>query len=376
MRILIIAGEPSGDALGGNLATALKASNPRIELYGMGGRHMKKAGVNIFMPIDALAIIGVFASIKQIRALFKAKQFIRSRLKTHAFDLVIFIDFPGFNLHMCRYAKKAACTILYYGSPQIWAWRYRRIKKIKRYVDHMAVLFPFEKDLYQKAGIPVTFVGHPLANRIPHPPSPDSYQTYALSDKHPIISLLPGSRLSEVQSLLPIMVAATHQIKKRLPMAQFIVILAPNLSYTQIAPFLGSSPITVIQNSEAHLLSIVHAAIATSGTITLETALQHIPTIILYKTTPLNYWLAKQLIKVRWLGLPNLIAERLVMPELIQSAATPEAITQYIDHVFQDTHYQQQQIRGLQVVSQKLGHIDATDTIATLALKLATDTSS
>lgn len=348
--VLLIAGEPSGDLLGAHLAQSLKSLEPNLKLAGMGGKRMREAGVEVFINADKLAVVGLLEILRQFRDIRHAMQTLKRYFKKTPPDLVVFIDYPGFNLHMAKQAKKAGIKVLYYVSPQIWAWRYGRIKKIKKYVDHMAVLFDFEEKLYQKENVPVSFVGHPLANA----PAPslsrnEICKQFNLDLDKPIVALFPGSREQEINKLLPMMVQAGKLIQTQIPTVQFILPLALNLALDKIRPFL-SPEIKVIQNDISHVLAIAHAAVAASGTVTLEIALQQVPLVIIYKVAPLTFWLGKKLIRLSFIGLCNLVSPEPVAVELLQQDATPQAIA---DEVFQllNNHNYRQSIIG------KLGHL-------------------
>ncbi|AKQ33376.1 lipid-A-disaccharide synthase [Candidatus Coxiella mudrowiae] len=371
-QILIIAGEASGDLLGAHLAKSLKFLDPQLKVAGMGGKRMREAGVNIFIEAEKLAVVGVSEIISQLGDILAARQCLKNHFKIERPDLVIFIDYPGFNLHMAKQAKKAGIKVLYYVSPQIWAWRYGRIKKIKKYVDHMGVLFPFEERLYQRENISVSLVGHPLIDiTVPTLPREKVYQKFDLSTEKPIIGLFPGSRSREIARLLPIITSATRLIKERLPNAQFVLPLAPNLSSQDVHNYLFSD-IKIIEDNTYNVLSVCDAAIAVSGTVTLEIALHQIPFVILYKVSPLTYWLGKRLIQVPFIGLSNLVAEEPITPEFIQHQATPQAIANEIYRLLEDHSYRQTCLNKLKPLRAKLGDSGASLKTAKIALKLIT----
>lgn len=372
-QILIIAGEASGDLLGAHLTKSLKVLDPQLKVAGMGGKRMREAGVNIFIDSEKLAVIGVSEIISQLSNILAARQCLKNRFKIERPDLVIFIDYPGFNLHMAKQAKKAGIKVLYYVSPQIWAWRYNRIKKIKKYIDHMAVLFPFEERLYQREDISVSLVGHPLIDiAVPTLPHEKVYQKFNLSIEQPIIGLFPGSRSQEISRLLPIIISATKLIKKRFPNAQFVLPLAPNFSSQDVRNYLFPE-VRIIENNTYNVLSVCNAAIAVSGTVTLEIALHQIPFVTVYKVSSLTYWLVKRLIKVPFIGLSNLVAEELITPELIQHQATPQAIANEIYRFLEDYSYRQSCLNKLKLLRTKLKkNSEASLKTAQIALKLIT----
>lgn len=369
-QILIIAGEASGDLLGAHLAKSLKSLDPQLKLAGMGGKKMCEAGIDVFIDAKKLAVVGILEIISQLGYILRARHCLKNRFKNERPDLVIFIDYPGFNLHMAKKAKKAGIKVLYYVSPQIWAWRYGRIKKIKKYVDHMAVLFPFEEKLYKRENIPVSLVGHPLIDiAVPSLSREQVHQKFGLSEEKPIIGLFSGSRSQEVSRLLPIMTSATRLIKKRIPNAQLVLPLAPNFSPQDVRNYLFPE-IKIIEDNTYNILSVCDVAIAVSGTVTLEIALYQIPFVILYKVTPLTYWLGKRLIQVPFIGLSNLVAEERITPEFIQHQATPQAISNEICLLLKDLTYRRSYLNKLKLLRAKLGGGGASLKTARLALKI------
>ena len=369
--ILIIAGEPSGDLLGAHLAQSLKALDPSLKLAGMGGKHMREAGVTIFINVDKLAVVGFLEVLQQFRHIYQAIRILKKYFQTTPPpDLVVFIDYPGFNLHMAKKAKKAGIKVLYYVSPQIWAWRYGRIKKIKKIVDHMAVLFDFEKDIYQKESIPVSFVGHPLANA-PKPLSSKQaiFEQFDLDPNKPIVALFPGSREQEINKLLPILAQSTQLIRVQIPTVQFILPVASNLNFKKILSFLDPK-IKVTQNNTDRVLAIAHAAVAASGTVTLEIALQQVPVVIIYKVSPLTFWLGKKIIHVPFIGLCNLVAQERVAVELLQQAATPQAIADEVLQLLNNYNYRHSIIKKLARIQIQLDCENADKNIAETAIGL------
>ena len=370
---LIIAGEPSGDLLGAHLAKSLKTLDPTIRLAGMGGKHMRNADVEVFINAENLAIIGFLEILWNFNALCQAMHTLKRYLKKTPPDLIIFIDYPGFNLHMAKEAKKVGIKVLYYVSPQVWAWRYKRIKKIKKYVDHMAVLFDFEKLIYQRENIPVSFVGHPLANTeaLTTPLSRmEICKQLNIDPNKPIVALFPGSRKQEINKLLPIMLQAAKLIQiKILSNVQFILPLALNLDPEKIRVFLPSE-IKVIYDNVPQALTIAHAAVAASGTITLEIALQKVPLIIIYKVSPLTFWFAKKLVRVSFVGLCNLVAQECVAVELLQQAATPQAIANEVFELLNNNNYRQSIIKKLACIRSQLNRGNTAKNAAKIAYNL------
>ncbi len=377
-RICIVAGEASGDLLGANFTKCIREQKPGIEVIGMGGSQMKAAGVDLIINAEEqLMLIGFIDVIKNLGTIRKAMKTMVDALKTQRPDLLVLIDYPGFNLRLAKQAKKLGIKVLYYSCPQIWAWHYSRIHKIKKYIDHMAVLFPFEKEMYDKENMPATFVGHPLVdNTEKNAAVKEALDNYDLKLEHPTIALLPGSRLSEIEKILPSMVAAAALIKNEIPDAQFILPIAPNLSIKDIKPFL-SKDIHFADHDIHQLLPLCNAAIVTSGTATLEIALHKIPMVIVYKATALNYWIARTVInkKIKYIGLCNLIAGEEIARELIQNDVKPRIIADEILRILNDETYRASILEKMAKMKDKLGGGDCSNKAADIALQLLSPTS-
>lgn len=369
-KIFIIAGEASGDLLGAHLARSLLALNPRIELLGVGGMKMSQMGVKIIIPYERLAVVGISEVFRKLPIVLSVLHKIKKIFKREKPNLLILIDYPGFNLRVARYAKRLGIKVLFYVSPQIWAWRYGRIKTIKKTVDHMAVLFRFEEKIYRQESIPVSFVGHPLVG-IAHTTLTRLAlcEKWKLSPQQPIIALFPGSRQLEITRLLPVMRDATRMIRNRFPDAQFVLPLAPNLTPKDVSSYL-TPEITLVQDETSNILSICTAAIAASGTVTLQIALQEVPFIIIYKITSLSYQIIKRLIKIPYIGLCNIVAEQRIVPEFIQDEANPKNMADAICRYLEDASYSQRVAHQLGSLKNKLSCENADQGIAELALSL------
>ncbi len=341
-KIMLVAGEASGDSLGANLALELKKLQVDIKLSAMGGEQMRQAGVDIIVDNQKMDIIGWLGVLKNLIIIIKAWLTIKKIFESSPPDLLILIDYPGFNLRLAKLAKKYGIKVLYYVSPQIWAWKYGRIETIRQYVDHIAVLFKFEEQIYRQENIPVTFVGHPLA-RLVHPTENKKIlcSRYGFNPEFPVIALFPGSRKQEIQRLLPVIVAAIQIIKQSIPHAQFALPLASTLQEEDLRPYL-TQDIILVKNDTYNLLSICTAAIVKSGTSTLETALSQTPLLIIYKGNFLNYWIARTVVKVTQIGLCNIVAQESLAKEFIQYDVTPENIAAETIHLITDADYRHQ----------------------------------
>ena len=329
-RIMIIAGESSGDFHSASLIRALKKINPGIEVAGIGGEKMRQAGAEIYFDISELSIIGftdVLKNIKKIKRLFDN---LLEKIDAQPPDAVVLVDYPGFNLKLAKELKKRQIPVIYYISPQIWAWWKGRIKTIKQFVDKMIVVFKFEEALYKDYGIDVSFVGHPLLeNAYPAVSREDFLSKLGLSPSKKTIGLMPGSRKMEVERILPILLESAKLIKQKLPQVQFALLQAPGLAdvvrrFTDNASF----SIAVCENQTYDFLESCDFALVASGTATLETAIMQKPMIVVYKVSFLNWLIARQLIKLPFIGLVNVVAGKKIVPEFIQYKAKPRLIAE------------------------------------------------
>jgi len=336
MQYYIIAGEASGDLHGSNLIKELRKLDATASIRCWGGDKMEAAGATVVKHYRDLAFMGFTEVIKNLPTIFRNIDFCKKDILAHKPDVLILIDYPGFNLRIAKWAKQQGLKIIYYISPQVWAWKENRVKDIKANVDKMLVILPFEKDFYKKWNYDVEYVGHPLVEVI------ESFQSSVYSLKlNPanIIALLPGSRKQEILKKLPIML----EVAKFFPAYQFVVAKAPGLDenfYNQLlAPYTN---VSAVVNKTYELLSQAKAALVTSGTATLETALFAVPEVICYKGNSLSYQIAKRLIKIKYIGLVNLIMDKEVVKELIQDELTVENIKNELENLLTSEKKQQQ----------------------------------
>lgn len=368
---MIIAGEASGDMHGANLAHSIKKRAGNCFLFGIGGNAMEAEGVSLLADSKTLSVVGITEVVAKLPTIYRALSLVKQALKRLKPDLVILIDFPDFNFHVAAAAKKQCIPVLYYISPQIWAWRQNRVIKIKRLVNHMAVIFPFEAPFYRKHHVPVTFVGHPLLDCIPLK-SLSRTPTPPLAE--PVIGLLPGSREKEVSTLLPVMLEAAEIIQRLIPSTRFVVScshsIKADLVVNLVSPYRSSLKIDIIQGSVVNVFKQSHLLVATSGTVTLEAALHGIPMVIIYKVSPLSYWLGKRLIKVKHIGIVNLIVQKALLPELIQDNASPQTIAATVTGMLNDQEKFMQIKAELLGVHNLLGGNGASDRVAGIALDL------
>ncbi|HEX9913135.1 MAG TPA: lipid-A-disaccharide synthase [candidate division Zixibacteria bacterium] len=335
-NVLIVAGEASGDLHGAGLIRELKKINPDIEYSGIGGVKLKEEGMNLLFRIDKLAFMGFYEVIKNLGLIKELKKKLINHLNQYKPDLVILIDYPGFNLRFAKEVKKRKIPILYYISPQVWAWGKKRVNTIKKLVDRMVVFFPFEEKLYKDAGVKVDFIGHPLLDLVKPTLSKEDFRNeLQIKENEILIGLLPGSRWQEIEKILPVMVHSGLVLKKRMKNLQIAIGLAPTIDKQKAYDFLKKKNfnIQLLEDLTYDLMSHSDLLLATSGTATLESAISCTPLIVLYKTSPLTYLLAKALVKIPHIGMVNIVAGKKIVPEFIQSQAKPEKIAQEMEKI-------------------------------------------
>jgi len=329
MKIMLSAGEASGDLHGANLAEALKAVDPQVELIGMGGEQMRKAGVRIVYDIKKLGVIGIGEIIKKIPFFYKLRTFLVNTMKEEKPDALVCIDYPGFNMKLIEKAKEAGIPVIYYILPTIWAWHKSRGNVIAEYTDLAVSLFPFEAEMYKKMGTNVVYGGHPLLDTVkPSMSKDEAYSFFGLQQGKKTVLFMPGSRLQEVQSLYGKMLAAGKLLQDKVEGLQFMVPKASTIDRHMLEEAAREANLEVHIGEERvyDMMNIADAAICASGTATLETALMGVPTLLVYRVNALTYWLSKILVHLDSIGLPNIISGHRIMPELWQDEVTPENI--------------------------------------------------
>lgn len=326
---MIIAGETSGDLQAANLLKSLKSINPHIEAFGMGGKKMSAEGVEVLYDITDLAVVGFLEVLKHLWTFKKIFEKLSALLEKRRPDAVILVDYPGFNLRFAKIAKEKNIPVIYYISPQIWAWGENRIHDIKKCVDKMIVIFGFEEIIYKEAGVKVSFVGHPFLDIVkPAWKKEETIKTCHLKHDSVKIALMPGSRKKEIEKHLPSMLGACKIIKDKIPNVEFILSRIKELDqniYNKIIKRSAIKPHS-LDNKPYETMDIADLVIASSGSATLEIAIMEKPMLIIYKTSFLTWLLAKNLIKIPDIGLVNIVAGKRIVPELIQFDATPKNI--------------------------------------------------
>ncbi|MBC8439774.1 MAG: lipid-A-disaccharide synthase [Deltaproteobacteria bacterium] len=372
-HIMVLTGEPSGDLHAGHLVREIKRLNNRVYFSGIGGTHLENQKVDLFYNISKLSAMGLTEVLMQFGQIKKAFDLFKKKLNTNTPDLIILVDYPGFNLKAAQFAKDHYnIKILYYITPKVWAWKKSRLKKIKKYIDHAALILPFEEKIYKKANIQYTYVGNPLLDEYPENLSKPFLRSHALFSKNKdslIIGLLPGSRKAEIKNLLEVMVKAANLIHQNNKKAFFIISQATSIKRETLEKFLincSNKPLFLINEGPVKNIFLKSdLVIAASGTVTLEAALCCVPTIIVYKMSPISYRMAKLLVRVKYAGLANLIINAQVMPELLQNDATPEKISEKALYMLDNLFYFQNRLK---LVRKFLGKKGASKRAANIAI--------
>lgn len=373
MKIMMSAGEASGDMHAAAVAAELKRMMPEADIFGMGGADMKKSGVRIIYDIENLGIIGVVEVIRHIPFFFRLRAFLRKAMVEEKPDVLVCVDYPGFNMKLAHVAKELGIPVIYYIAPTIWAWNKGRAKNIVRNVEQVASIFPFEAEAYRKAGAHVTFVGHPLADTVKPSMSFDEAMAYFHGDSsRKRILLMPGSRKNEVAGLLPIMLKAAEKLAEK-EKCQFFIPRASTISKDMLLSIIGetSLSIEITEGRQYDLMHICTACVASSGTATLETALMELPTVLVYKLAPFTWFLANLLVHVKYAGLPNLLLNREVTPELLQDRANAENIVSIVLPWLEDEKKREKNVEEIREVRKALGSGGAVHRVAELIIKTA-----
>ncbi|PKN17934.1 MAG: lipid-A-disaccharide synthase [Deltaproteobacteria bacterium HGW-Deltaproteobacteria-6] len=368
--IMIVAGEASGDMHGAALVREMAGINPSLHFYGIGGSQMEKAGVTLLANNASMAVMGITEIVTKLGSILKTLSMMKKALDSNRPDLVILIDYADFNLRLARAAKKKDIKVFYYISPKVWAWRGGRIAQIKKFVDRMAVIFPFEVDTYAAHGYTVNYVGHPLVDMVkPHGTKQDSRKSIGVSANETTIALLPGSRLAEVNKLLPEMLLAAEIISQKIPGVQFVLPLADTLEEKIILDIGKNSPvkIKVIAGKTYDVIASADLAIVASGTATLETGLLGVPMIIIYKVSLFSELIARMFISIQHMGLVNIIAGKTIAPELIQSDVNGQRMASEALAILLNHEKKQEMIAELQDIRARMGEPGAAGRAAQIA---------
>jgi lipid-A-disaccharide synthase len=372
MRVLLSCGETSGDLYAGELVRELHLRQPGIEVFGLGGDRLAAQGADLLAHVRDLAVVGLLEVVSHLRSLRRVFDRVLSEVDRQQPDVAVLVDYPDFNLRLARHLRRRGVRVVYYVSPQVWAWRRGRLDTIRKTVDHMMVIFPFEEALYREAGVPVTFVGHPLVDLV-HPPADKRgfVQGLGLDAERPIVALLPGSRPKEIAHNLPPLAGAVEMLAGERPELQFLLALAPSLSFRAIADALGSLPVHIVANQAQGVLACGTVSVVASGTATVEAALLGAPMVVVYRLAPLTYLLGRRLVKVPHFAMANLIAGERVVPEVIQRELTPERVAAEVRALLDAPARREVMRARLAEVRRKLGEPGASGRAAAVVLSVA-----
>ncbi|HWP56340.1 MAG TPA: lipid-A-disaccharide synthase [Candidatus Acidoferrales bacterium] len=369
---MIVVGEASGDLHGSQVVKALLDRDPTMEFFGAGGEHLRRHGVRVVFDVARLSGMGLSELRDNLGALWEAYRLFRRALREERPDLVILVDFPEFNLRLARLARQLRIPVLYYISPQVWAWRRGRVRKIAKSVDRLAVVFPFEAPLYEREGVKVTFVGHPLLDLVrPTQTREQTLAQYGLDPARKTIALLPGSRKREVAYHLGPMIEAAERLGAQ-EAVQFLLVRATTVERAAIENAVAavSAPVEIVEGNTYNVLNAADLVWLASGTATLEAALLEKPMVIVYRMAWLTYALARLLVRVDHIGMVNIIAGERVAPELIQSELTAERICRETQRLLSDPALRAQTVRKLACVKERLGTSGAAARVAEMALAM------
>ena len=358
MKLMMVAGEVSGDVHGEGLIRSLRQNHADADLFGIGGKKMLREGFRPYFMLDTMQAHGFVELAGHLPRLYKTLWRMRDALEEESPDALVLIDYPGFNLKLAAYASEKGIPVIFFNSPQIWAWRKGRLDKIKRLVDKMIVLFPFEEEIYQQAGVDVSWVGHPLLDEIGQESDSAAFRkNFGLRADLPLLAIAPGSRPSEMRKHLPTMLEALPEIEKKIGEFQCILPVAESLDFDEVRRKASSSSVYVAVVPEQFLESVraSDAAVIASGTASLQTGLALKPFVIVYRVSPLTYMIARLLAETKYIGMVNVLADKEIVPELLQNEFTVGNITDHAVRLLQDHDYRGTMISELEKIGLKLG---------------------
>ena len=372
-RILISAGEASGDIHAAAVTAAIKKIDSSAEVFGMGGDALRNAGGEVLFDIKDHGVMGFVEVLKKLPDLFKLRDDFEKVMDERKPDCLITVDYPGFNMKLAKLAHDKGIPVVSYIAPSAWAWHKSRAKKVAKIVDKVACIFPFEYDVYKEAGAPVEFVGHPLVDIVKPKMSQEEAMAFAGKEEgKKLILLMPGSRLMEIEKMLPTLLEAAKLIKKQLPEVSFVMPRAGTIPISLLEEKIKASglEVKITEGNNYDLFSVADLALATSGTVTLEAALCGLGSVIVYKTNPVTYFIAKLVVNIPHIGLPNIVAAKSVLPELIQNDFTPAKVAQEALALLESERNAKMK-EDLAYVKERLGKPGAVGRVAELVLKIA-----
>lgn len=379
LSIMVSAGEASSDAHAAHALDALRSLNVEFNSFGMGAGELKASGTELIVDCRELAVIGIVDVLLNYHKFLKRLRRLRQEMKARKPDLLLLVDYPDFNLKLAETAKALDIPVLFYVSPQVWAWRAGRVPRIGSLVSHMAVLFPFEVEIYKKHDIPVSYVGNPVvADAVSSMSKKEACEHFQLDSGAPVVSLLPGSRNGEIARNLPPMLASAKLIAKQIPGCQFLLPVAPTLELAAVKQAASdNSPdnLHILSVNSRDAMRAADVALVASGTATLETALIGTPMVVMYIVNKINYAIMKRLIKIPNISLVNIVAGKRIVPELVQHEATPNAMADHVISLLNNEVERATMLQELIEVKRKMGDAGASQRVAKLILKLTQQSS-
>lgn len=370
---MISCGEPSGDLYAAALAEAIRAEEPAVAITGFGGDRLRAAGADLVADFSGLSVTGLVEAARVLPRTWAIYRRLVSRARTERPDVFVAVDFPDFNFTLARALKRLAIPVVYYISPQLWAWRPGRIHTMRRIADRVLVIFEFEEGIYREAGIPVEWVGHPLLDLTPAlPPSDQLRADLGLPPGVPVVALLPGSRPNEVRQILPGLVSAAAVMRARMPAIEFVVARAPHLAGSLFAPLAGlDRPALIVDGRADEVLAVADVALVASGTVTVQAALHACPMVVVYRLSPLTYRIGRPFVRVNTFAMANLVAGRAVVPERIQDDFVPDRVADDALALLTDQDAADRMRQGLREVRARLGEPGASARAARAVLAVA-----
>lgn len=372
-HVVLVAGEASGDMHAANLVRELKKLQPGLHYSGMGGDNLRREGVSVLIDMKPLAVVGLVEVLAKYRLIKAALEQLKQHLDAYRPDLLILIDYQEFNQKLAAYAKSIGVPVLFYIGPQVWAWRPKRVFKMAKIVDRMAVIFPFEVPLYEKASVDVTFTGHPLVDEVHRDKNIRQARAALQMADATTVGLFPGSRTGEIRKLMHVFIGAAKRLRTRFPDVQFVLPQAGTIHDEDIAPCraeLDALNVRIIKGRSHDVIQACDAIITASGTATLEIGLMEVPMAIVYRVSPITFHLLKPFVSVRHIGLVNIVAGREVVREFLQRDATAKKIADEIAHILTDNDYNAEMRRQLSGIREKLGGGDGSKNVARLAAEM------
>ena len=373
---MISCGEASGDLYAGGLVTALRQLDPGIDAFGFGGPRMAAAGARLTGDFRGFSVTGLIEALRVVPRSWQMLRRLTREAERSRPDVFVAIDFPDFNFRLLPKMKRLGIPVVYYVSPQLWAWRAGRMDTIRRYVDRMLVIFPFETEMYQKAGVPVEFVGHPMVDvAVPKRDRLDVLGAAGFDSLRPVVALLPGSRRNELTQILPGLVDAAALLAQQVPGVQFLVARAPSLDdelFAPLAKLRERAPTAVLNEAADDVLAAADVVVTASGTATVQAALHGRPMVIVYRLAPLTFGIARRFVRLDTYGMVNLVAGRQIVPELIQDRFTPEAVAHEVKLLLTDSSRAGEMRQALASVRARLGAPGASTRAAVQVLAAAT----